>query len=152
MLVQSHWSYWLISKNLRTVCTRLHRAWLGQLAVSLSPAEHRICRFFMCGSLNSACTWLIDEICRQVFFLQLPSGMRFTEAPNSPKTKMIYGVLLLVFPRPDAQTLGTWLTGCFHLPSGNRGVSGQSEYHWLTPTGIWGPRNYGSIIKIQDKT
>ena len=68
MLVQSHWSYWLISKNLRTVCTRLQRAWLGQLAVSLSPAEPRICRFCMCGSLNSACTWLIEEICRQVFF------------------------------------------------------------------------------------
>ena len=29
------------------------------------------------------------------------------QAPNSPKTKIINGVLLLVFPRPDAQTLGT---------------------------------------------
>ena len=43
------------------------------------------------------------------------------EAPNSPKTKMINGVLLLVFMRPDAQTLGTRLTPCFHLPSGNQG-------------------------------
>jgi len=32
-----------------------------------------------------------------------------TEAPNSPKTKMIMevnGVLLMVFPLPNAQTLG----------------------------------------------
>ena len=43
------------------------------------------------------------------------------EVPNSPKTKMINGVLLLVFPCPNAQTLGTWLTAWFHLPSGNRG-------------------------------
>ena len=62
---QSHWSYWLISQNLRTFSC-LQRTWLGQLAVSLSPAEPRICRFCMCGSLNSACTWLIDEICRRV--------------------------------------------------------------------------------------
>ena len=63
--VQSHWSYWLISQNLRTFSC-LQRTWLGQLAVSLSPAEPRICRFCMCGSLNSACIWLIDEICRRV--------------------------------------------------------------------------------------
>ena len=42
-------------------------SWLGQLAVSLSPAEPRLCKFWMCRSLNSACTWLIDEICRQAF-------------------------------------------------------------------------------------
>ena len=67
MLIQSHWSHWVISPNLRTVC-RLQRTWLGQLAVSLSPAEPLICRFCMCGSHDSACTWLIDEICRQAFF------------------------------------------------------------------------------------
>ena len=67
MLIQSHWSQWLISQNLRTFSC-LERTWLGQLAVSLSPAEPRICRFCMCGSLNSACIWLIDEICRQVVF------------------------------------------------------------------------------------
>ena len=39
-----------------------------------------------------------------------------------PKAKMINRVLLLVFPRSDAQTLGTRLTACFHLPSGNRGL------------------------------
>ena len=134
--VQSHWSYWLISQNLRTFSC-LQCTWLGQLAVSLSPAEPRICRFCMCGSLNSACIWLIDEICRQVVFCNLPSGMRSTKAPNSPKTKMINGVLLIVFPRPAAQTLGTWLTA--------------SEYHWLTATGSLGLSTHGSIIKIQDK-
>ena len=65
--VQSHWSQWLISQNLRTFSC-LQRTWLRQLAVSLSPAEPRICRFCMCGSLNSACIWLIHEICRQVVF------------------------------------------------------------------------------------
>ena len=57
----------LCSVTLPTV-SRLQRTWLGQLAVSLSPVEHRLCRFCMCGSHNSACTWLIDEICRQAFF------------------------------------------------------------------------------------
>ena len=34
---------------------------------------------------------------------------------KSPKPEMINGVLLLVFPHPDAQTLGAWPTACFQL-------------------------------------
>ena len=55
---------------------------------------------------------------------------------------MINGVLLLVFPRPDAQTLGTWLTPCFHLPSGNQGQFAWTAqvydfgYLWV----VWGFR------------
>ena len=55
---------------------------------------------------------------------------------------MINGVLLLVFPRPDAQTLGTWLTPCFHLPSGNQGKFAWTAqvydfgYLWV----VWGFR------------
>jgi len=92
-----------------------------------------------------------------------------TEAPNSPKTKMIMevnGVLLMVFPLPNAQTLGAWLTAFFRLPSGNRskfawtaqaygfewlGGSGQSKCHWLAATGISGVSTHGSTIKTQDK-
>ena len=87
-----------------------------------------------------------------------------TEVPNSPKTKIINGVLLLVFPSPDGQTLGTWLIACCHLPPGNRGKfawtaqvydfgwfggSGQSKYQWLAATGLSGLSTHGSIIKIQ---
>ena len=43
------------------------------------------------------------------------------------------GVLLLVFPRPDAQPLGTWLTACFHVPSGNRG-----KFAWTAQAGDFG--------------
>ena len=47
---------------------------------------------------------------------------------------MINGVLLLVFPCLNAQTLGTWITACFHLPSWNRG---KFAYVCLNCAGLW---------------
>ena len=72
--VQSHWSHWVISPNLRTICRRLERTLLGQLAMCVSAAKPRFCELGMHRSLNSASNWL-SEIPKQIFS-QLLSGMR----------------------------------------------------------------------------
>ena len=72
--VQSHWSCWIISPNLRTLCRGLQRTLLGQLAMRISDATTRLCEFWTSGNFNSASIWLIG-IRRQVF-LQLLSEMR----------------------------------------------------------------------------
>ena len=95
--------------------------------------------------------------------------MAKAEAPNSPKTKMIMEinrVLLLVFPPPNAQTLGAWLTAFFRLPSGSRskfawtaqvygfewfGVSGQSKYHWRPPLVFQGLAPMDQLSKSRTK-
>ena len=66
-----------VSRSLPSVCRRLQRTLLAQLAMRLSAAEPRLCEHWTCASLNSAntsSTWLI-AIRRQAF-LQLLSGTR----------------------------------------------------------------------------
>ena len=72
--VQSHWSHWVISPNLRTICRHLERTLVWQLAMCVSAAKPRFCELGMYRSLNSASTWL-SEIPKQNFS-QLLSGMR----------------------------------------------------------------------------
>ena len=83
---------------------------------------------------------------------QVPSGATFIFI-------LQYGVVL--------QAPGTWLTACFHLPSGNRGKfawtaqvydfgwfggSGQSKYNWLAATGISGLSTHGSSRQTTTST
>ena len=66
----------------------------------------------------------------------------WTEA-NSRKTKMIIGVLPLVFPCPNTQSLGTGLTGYFHVLSGNWGkFAGTSQVYGFGCFGVSGPSKY----------
>ena len=70
--VQSHWSHWVVSPNLRTICRHLERTLLWQLAMCISAAKPRFCELGMYRSLNSASTWLSAK----QNFSQLLSGMR----------------------------------------------------------------------------
>ena len=49
--VQSHWSHWVISPNLRTVCLCLHGTLLGQLAVFLNAVKPRLSEFLKVSNL-----------------------------------------------------------------------------------------------------
>ena len=140
--VQSHWSYWLISQNLRTV-GRLQRTWLGHLTVSLSPAEPRLCKFWMCGSLNSACTWLIDEICRQAFLAtavwnEINLQTKCVQASFSSicvcYQYLVRCLILVHLPLIEWKHLHIWECAAWHYRSATKGVGSHGSElcsYWL---------------------
>ena len=79
--------------------------------VWMAGGRHWVC-WVQCVNMWFA----VCELCRErqslVQTVSLFKANRFTHIFT--KNKKISGVLLLVFPRPDAQTPGTWLTACVH--------------------------------------